>query len=74
MPPRRESIVNPPVKTEVPIHLISTTNQSHKAGSVQQKIPTKLAAQPKGKEKHSKHRNSHQRTNSAGMTSITSEL
>ncbi|KAG1934860.1 rho guanine nucleotide exchange factor [Pimephales promelas] len=65
VPPRRESITAPPVKAEVPIHLISTTNQSHKAGSVQQKIPTKLAAQPKGKEKHSKHRNSHQRTNSA---------
>lgn len=71
VPPRRESIATPPVKTEVPIHLISTTNQVHKAGSVQQKIPTKLAAQPKGKEKHSKHRNSHQRTNSAAGIEVS---
>ncbi|ROL55159.1 Rho guanine nucleotide exchange factor 18 [Anabarilius grahami] len=74
VPPRRESIINLPVKTEVPIHLISTTNQSHKAGSVQQKIPTKLAAQPKGKEKHSKHRNSHQRTNSAAGIEVSQLL
>ncbi len=71
VPPRRESITNLPVKPIVPIHLVSTTNQSHKASSVQQKIPTKLAAQPKGKEKHSKPRNSHQRTKSSGMNSIT---
>ncbi|KAK9979164.1 hypothetical protein ABG768_012608 [Culter alburnus] len=74
VPPRRESIINLPVKTEVPLHLISTTNQSHKAGSVQQKIPTKLAAQPKGKEKHSKHRNSHQRTNSAAGIEVSQLL
>ncbi|XP_051731543.1 rho guanine nucleotide exchange factor 18a [Ctenopharyngodon idella] len=74
VPPRRESIINLPPKTEVPIHLISTTNQSHKAGSVQQKIPTKLAAQPKGKEKHSKHRNSHQRTNSAAGIEVSQLL
>ncbi|KAK7163370.1 hypothetical protein R3I93_007430 [Phoxinus phoxinus] len=74
VPPRRESIAALPVKAEVPIHLISTTNQSHKAGSVQQKIPTKLAAQPKGKEKHSKHRNSHQRTNSAAGIEVSQLL
>ncbi|CAM4590135.1 unnamed protein product [Leuciscus chuanchicus] len=74
VPPRRESITAPPVKAEVPIHLISTTNQTHKAGSVQQKIPTKLAAQPKGKEKHSKHRNSHQRTNSAAGIEVSQLL
>ncbi|XP_067308470.1 rho guanine nucleotide exchange factor 18a [Pseudorasbora parva] len=71
VPPRRESITGPPVKAEVPIHLISTTNQFHKPGSVQQKIPTKLAVQPKGKEKHSKHRNSHQRTNSAAGIEVS---
>ncbi|XP_056334552.1 rho guanine nucleotide exchange factor 18a isoform X2 [Danio aesculapii] len=71
VPPRRESITGSLVKPEVPIHLISTTNQTLKAGSVQQKIPTKLAAQPKGKEKHSKHRNSHQRTNSAAAIEVS---
>lgn len=33
-----------PLKTEVPLHLFSTTNQQHKAVGVQQQIPTKLAA------------------------------
>ncbi|XP_067219124.1 rho guanine nucleotide exchange factor 18a [Chanodichthys erythropterus] len=74
VPPRRESIINLPVKAEVPLHLISTTNQSHKASSVQQKIPTKLAVQPKGKEKHSKHKNSHQRTNSAAGIEVSQLL
>ncbi|XP_055073138.2 rho guanine nucleotide exchange factor 18 isoform X2 [Misgurnus anguillicaudatus] len=46
-------------KTEVPIHLISTTNQLHKQGGVQQQIPTKLAALSKGKEKSGKGKSSH---------------
>ncbi|XP_036970389.1 rho guanine nucleotide exchange factor 18 isoform X1 [Acanthopagrus latus] len=33
-----------PLKTEVPLHLFSTTNQLHKPVGVQQQIPTKLAA------------------------------
>ncbi|XP_077573677.1 rho guanine nucleotide exchange factor 18 [Stigmatopora nigra] len=33
-----------PLKTEVPLHLFSTTNQQHKLLGVQQQIPTKLAA------------------------------
>ncbi|XP_077463512.1 rho guanine nucleotide exchange factor 18 [Stigmatopora argus] len=33
-----------PLKTEVPLHLFSTTNQQHKLVGVQQQIPTKLAA------------------------------
>ncbi|KAM8889606.1 rho guanine nucleotide exchange factor 18 isoform 3-T3 [Synchiropus picturatus] len=33
-----------PSKTEVPLHLFSTTNQQHKLVGVQQQIPTKLAA------------------------------
>ncbi|XP_051554441.1 rho guanine nucleotide exchange factor 18a [Myxocyprinus asiaticus] len=74
VPPRRESITAQTIKTEVPIHLISTTNQSHKASSVQQKIPTKLAAQPKGKEKHGKHKLSHQRTNSAAGIEVSQVL
>ncbi|XP_077082200.1 rho guanine nucleotide exchange factor 18 isoform X4 [Siphateles boraxobius] len=57
---RRESSCNTlPAKTEVPIHLISTTNQLHKQGGVQQQIPTKLAALSKGKEKSWKGRSSH---------------
>ncbi|TRY56243.1 hypothetical protein DNTS_028555 [Danionella cerebrum] len=74
VPPRRESITSLSVKTEVPIHLISTTNQSHKASSVQQKIPTKLAAQPRGKEKHSKHKHSHQRNHSAAGIEVSQVL
>uniref|UniRef100_A0A8C2CNP1 Rho guanine nucleotide exchange factor 18-like n=1 Tax=Cyprinus carpio TaxID=7962 RepID=A0A8C2CNP1_CYPCA len=71
VPPRRESITNLSVKPEVPIHLNSTTNQFHKASSVQQKIPTKLAAQTKVKEKHSKQRNSHHRTKSAAGIEVS---
>ncbi|XP_051978055.1 rho guanine nucleotide exchange factor 18-like isoform X1 [Xyrauchen texanus] len=57
---RRESSCNAlPVKTEVPIHLISTTNQLHKQGGVQQQIPTKLAALSKGREKSGKGKSSH---------------
>uniref|UniRef100_A0A672QKB8 Rho/Rac guanine nucleotide exchange factor 18 n=1 Tax=Sinocyclocheilus grahami TaxID=75366 RepID=A0A672QKB8_SINGR len=52
-------------KTEVPIHLISTTNQLHKQGSVQQQIPTKLAALSKGKEKSGKGKSSHRTDSSA---------
>ncbi|TRZ01447.1 hypothetical protein DNTS_023545 [Danionella cerebrum] len=60
VPPRRESSCNTlPAKTEVPIHLISTTNQLHKQGSVQQQIPTKLAALSRGKEKSGKGKSSH---------------
>uniref|UniRef100_A0A8C1FFZ3 Rho/rac guanine nucleotide exchange factor (GEF) 18b n=1 Tax=Cyprinus carpio carpio TaxID=630221 RepID=A0A8C1FFZ3_CYPCA len=64
--PRRESSCNILLaKTEVPIHLISTTNQLHKQGSVQQQIPTKLAALSKGKEKSGKGKSSHRTDSSA---------
>ncbi|KAJ8270945.1 hypothetical protein GJAV_G00121030 [Gymnothorax javanicus] len=53
VPPRRESILRCAPKTELPIHLISTTNQ-HKQGGVQQRIPTKLA-QNKSKERKDKN-------------------
>ncbi|XP_048845036.1 rho guanine nucleotide exchange factor 18-like isoform X2 [Brienomyrus brachyistius] len=43
VPPRRESAGLPPVKPEVPPHLLSTTNQQGKQSGVQQQIPTKLA-------------------------------
>ncbi|XP_041086771.1 rho guanine nucleotide exchange factor 18 isoform X2 [Polyodon spathula] len=55
----------PLMKSEVPIHLISTTNQLHKQTGVQQRIPTKLALlSSKGKDKGSRGKGSH-RTESA---------
>lgn len=56
-----------PAKPELPIQLISTTNQVHKPAAVQQQIPTKLAALSKGKDKGLKGKASHKRTNSAGQ-------
>ncbi|XP_028449850.1 rho guanine nucleotide exchange factor 18a isoform X2 [Perca flavescens] len=72
VPPRRESINPLPAKPELPVHLISTTNQVHKPAAVQQKIPTKLAAQSKGKEK--KKKGSHQRTHSAAGIDVNQVL
>ncbi|GAA6080946.1 rho guanine nucleotide exchange factor 18a, partial [Tachysurus ichikawai] len=64
VPPRKESIsVTASVKADVPIQLLSTTNESLKSSSIQQQIPTKLAIS-KGKEKN-KSKSSHHRTNSA---------
>ncbi|XP_060132473.1 rho guanine nucleotide exchange factor 18 isoform X3 [Zootoca vivipara] len=61
---RRDSAASPalegvrpvlPLKTEVPLHLLSATNQIQKQAAVQQQIPTKLAAFTKGsKEKAGK--------------------
>ncbi|XP_058616183.1 rho guanine nucleotide exchange factor 18-like isoform X1 [Onychostoma macrolepis] len=71
---RRESSCGTlPAKTEVPIHLISTTNQLHKQGSVQQQIPTKLAALSKGKEKSGKGKSSH-RTDSLASVDMKQML
>uniref|UniRef100_A0A3B4DLI3 Rho/rac guanine nucleotide exchange factor (GEF) 18b n=2 Tax=Pygocentrus nattereri TaxID=42514 RepID=A0A3B4DLI3_PYGNA len=64
--PRRESSTPLPMKTEVPIHLISTTNQHHKQGVVQQQIPTKLATM-KCKDKSSKGKSSHRTDSSASV-------
>lgn len=65
VPPRKESMsVTSSAKADVPIQLVSTTNQALKPSSVQQQIPTKLAIS-KGKEKS---KSSHHRTNSAGNT------
>lgn len=64
VPPRRESISPQLVKPELPFQLISTSNQVLKPATVQQQIPTKLAALSKGK--GSKMKSSHQRTHSAG--------
>ncbi|XP_035268649.1 rho guanine nucleotide exchange factor 18 isoform X3 [Anguilla anguilla] len=64
---RRESGNAAPVKTEVPIHLISTTNQLHKQGGVQQQIPTKLAALSKGREKSGRAKGSQRSESSASV-------
>lgn len=54
-----------PLKTEVPLHLFSTTNQQHKPVGVQQQIPTKLAAINSGKGKGSKSGKASHRTDSS---------
>ncbi|KAL6489689.1 hypothetical protein MHYP_G00000340 [Metynnis hypsauchen] len=71
VPPRKESIAISPVKKDVPIQLVSTTNQSLKPSSVQQQIPTKLAVS-KGKDKErGKTKNTHHRTNSAASIEVS---
>ncbi|XP_074507881.1 rho guanine nucleotide exchange factor 18a isoform X1 [Sebastes fasciatus] len=74
VPPRRESISPMQAKPELPVHLISTTNQVHKSPSMQQQIPTKLAALSKGKEKGHKSKRSHQRTHSAASIDVNQVL
>lgn len=55
-----------PAKSDVPIQLLSTTNQIQRQAAVQQQIPTKLAASTKGgKDKGGKSRGS-QRSDSSG--------
>lgn len=55
-----------PAKSDVPIQLLSATNQIQRQTAVQQQIPTKLAASTKGgKDKSSKSRGS-QRGESSG--------
>lgn len=57
-----------PLKSEVPLHLLSATNQIQKQAAVQQQIPTKLAAFTKGssKEKSAKPSKASQRADSSG--------
>lgn len=55
-----------PLKTEVPLHLFSATNQQHKLVGVQQQIPTKLAAFSSGKGKGGKSGKASHRTDSTG--------
>ncbi|XP_044076955.1 rho guanine nucleotide exchange factor 18a isoform X2 [Siniperca chuatsi] len=74
VPPRKESISPQPPKPELPIQLISTTNQVHKPAAVQQQIPTKLATLSKGKEKGFKTKHSHQRTHSAANIDVNQVL
>ncbi|NXX75331.1 ARHGI factor, partial [Urocolius indicus] len=57
-----------PLKNEVPIHLLSATNQIQKPAAVQQQIPTKLATFTKGsKEKSGKNKASHRTDSSASL-------
>ncbi|CAB1317064.1 unnamed protein product, partial [Coregonus sp. 'balchen'] len=57
---------------EVPIHLISTTNQVvHKPGAVQQQIPTKLAALSSKGNKKSRKKGSHQCMHSAASIDMS---
>ncbi|NXP52540.1 ARHGI factor, partial [Heliornis fulica] len=70
---RRDStaLENRPVlalKNDVPIHLLSATNQIQKPAAVQQQIPTKLATFTKGsKEKGGKSKASHRTDSSASV-------
>ncbi|XP_041658257.1 rho guanine nucleotide exchange factor 18a [Cheilinus undulatus] len=74
VPPRRESISPQPVKPDLPIQLISTTNQVHKPAALQQQIPTKLATVSKGKEKGFKTKSSHHRAHSAANIDVNQVL
>lgn len=57
-----------PAKSEVPIQLLSATNQIQRQTAVQQQIPTKLAASTKGgKDKGSKSRGSQRWESSASF-------
>ncbi|KAK3546728.1 hypothetical protein QTP70_033423 [Hemibagrus guttatus] len=70
VPPRKESIsVTASAKADVPLQLLSTTNEALKSSSIQQQIPTKLAIS-KGKEKN-KSKSSHHRTNSAASIDVS---
>ncbi|XP_063084475.1 rho guanine nucleotide exchange factor 18 isoform X1 [Cavia porcellus] len=61
-------------KSEVPIQLLSATNQIQKQAAVQQQIPTKLAASTKGgKDKGGKSRGS-QRWESSGSFDLKQQL
>ncbi|KAM3619498.1 uncharacterized protein V6R79_009228 [Siganus canaliculatus] len=59
-----------PLKTEVPLHLFSTTNQLHKPVGVQQQIPTKLAAFSSGKGKGCKTGKASHRTDSTASVDM----
>uniref|UniRef100_A0A8D2ZTP7 Rho/rac guanine nucleotide exchange factor (GEF) 18b n=1 Tax=Scophthalmus maximus TaxID=52904 RepID=A0A8D2ZTP7_SCOMX len=63
-----------PLKTEVPLHLFSTTNQQHKLVGVQQQIPTKLAAFSSGKGKVGKIGKASHRTDSTASVDMKQML
>uniref|UniRef100_A0A7N6A6T4 Rho/rac guanine nucleotide exchange factor (GEF) 18b n=1 Tax=Anabas testudineus TaxID=64144 RepID=A0A7N6A6T4_ANATE len=63
-----------PLKTDVPLHLFSTTNQQHKPVGVQQQIPTKLAAFSSGKVKGGKSGKASHRTDSTASADMKQML
>ncbi|XP_030584092.1 rho guanine nucleotide exchange factor 18 [Archocentrus centrarchus] len=63
-----------PLKTEVPLHLFSTTNQLHKPVGVQQQIPTKLAAVNSSKGKGGKSCKTSHRTDSTASVDMKQVL
>ncbi|XP_077379213.1 rho guanine nucleotide exchange factor 18a isoform X2 [Festucalex cinctus] len=72
VPPRKESMsVHPVAKPELPVHLVSTTNQVHKAAGVVQQIPTKLATLSKGKDRGFRLKAAHQRAHSAASIDVS---
>ncbi|XP_058493993.1 rho guanine nucleotide exchange factor 18 isoform X3 [Solea solea] len=72
---RRETSASTlPLKTEVPLHLFSTTNQQHKLVGVQQQIPTKLAAFSSGKGKVAKSGKASHRTDSTASVDMKQML
>ncbi|XP_051691494.1 rho guanine nucleotide exchange factor 18 isoform X2 [Oryctolagus cuniculus] len=62
-----------PAKSDVPIQLLSATNQIQRQTAVQQQIPTKLAASTKGSKDKSKSRGS-QRWESAASFDLKQQL
>ncbi|XP_062849774.1 rho guanine nucleotide exchange factor 18a [Trichomycterus rosablanca] len=73
VPPRKESINTAAIyKSDVPVHLVSTTNQVLKSSTVQQQIPTRLAMS-KGKDK-SKNKGSHHRTYTAAALEVPDQF
>ncbi|XP_075878948.1 rho guanine nucleotide exchange factor 18 isoform X6 [Nelusetta ayraudi] len=64
-----------PLKTEVPLHLLSTTNQLHRPVGLQQQIPTKLAAfSSSGKGKAGKTSKASHRTDSSASMDMRQML
>ncbi|XP_067330449.1 rho guanine nucleotide exchange factor 18a isoform X2 [Channa argus] len=74
VPPRKESILNHQTKSERPVRPISTKSQVQNPSGVQQQIPAKLAAPPKGKDRGLKTKKSHQRTHSAASIDVNQVL
>uniref|UniRef100_A0A3Q2EEK9 Rho/rac guanine nucleotide exchange factor (GEF) 18a n=1 Tax=Cyprinodon variegatus TaxID=28743 RepID=A0A3Q2EEK9_CYPVA len=74
VPPRRESISPRSNKQKLPVQLISATNQVQKPAEVQQKIPKKLAAESKAREKTLKAKRTHKRAHSAANLDFTNVM
>uniref|UniRef100_A0A3Q2P8D0 Rho/rac guanine nucleotide exchange factor (GEF) 18a n=1 Tax=Fundulus heteroclitus TaxID=8078 RepID=A0A3Q2P8D0_FUNHE len=71
VPPRRQSISPQSQRQKMPVKLISSTSHVQRPAEVQQKIPKKLAAEPKGKEKTLKSKRNHKRAHSAANIDVS---